>query len=66
MGPWEEWRISEGWANRSRTIIKEAVWGGKPCQGDLLETRDCSLQKCPSIIALFFYLMLGHILRGFV
>ena len=54
ISPWDEWTISEGWANRSRRITKEAIGGGKHCQGALMETRECSVERCPSNVGLFF------------
>ena len=56
VSPWGEWDIGGGWAIRYRTIKKEAVGSGKPCPEDLLQTKQCSLEKCPSIILSFILL----------
>ena len=56
VSPWGEWDIGGGWAIRSRTIKKEAVGSGKPCPEDLLQTKQCRLEKCPSNILSFILL----------
>ena len=51
---WGDWMVGEcskscgvGIRNRSRTKIKEDIFGGQPCVGERNVEEDCNLQVCP-------------------
>ena len=51
MGEWEGWSsctatCGAGQQQRERKIYQESMAGGRPCAGDLLVTRECSVKPC--------------------
>ncbi|CAD7963513.1 unnamed protein product [Amoebophrya sp. A25] len=51
LSEWGSWSTCDkecdgGQTSRTREIVKEPAYGGKPCEGGLSETKACNMQKC--------------------
>ena len=58
--PWHAWSectspCGGGTQNRTRDVLQAAANGGEECEGEQAQFRDCNIQKCPSMLFLYFY-----------
>ena len=59
VSDWTEWSscsktCGSGFQKRERSIVKQPKNNGKPCEGNLDETKTCELEECYSMQNKYF------------